>query len=74
MMKAQSVGDAFCIDLDMVELETAIKAMKAKGAPRKDDIPPPILKNQAPTGKQELLEILNDSFGSTAVPPAGDTP
>ena len=61
-MKTNSVDAESCKDFDMVELEGALKAMKSKGAPGKDDVPPSFLKNLGPRGKQELLAILNESL------------
>ncbi len=67
-MKLQGADDESCCDFDMKELDNALKKMKTKGAPGKDDIPPSFLKNIGPLAKKELLDILNTSFRTSLVP------
>ena len=57
-----------CNDFSLAEMETALKFMKTKGAPGSDDIPPSFLKNLGPKASQKLLDILNESFRTGAVP------
>ncbi len=46
----------------MEEPDEAIFQMRAKGAPKPDDIPPTFLKALGPRARQELLDIFNLSF------------
>lgn len=57
-----------CRDFDLKELDGALKAMKTKGAPGADDIPPSFLKNLGPLATEELLNILNTSFRTGEIP------
>ena len=67
-MRTQTADGESCKEFDLVEMDVALKAMKTKGAPRKDDIPPPFLKNLGPVARQELLDLLNLSFTTSIVP------
>ena len=57
-----------CAAFSMFELDQAIQSMRGKGAAGPDDIPPAFLKSLGPCGKQELLNIFNQSLGSEMCP------
>ena len=60
--------DPECKLFSMLELKSAIRKMKRKGAPGDDDIPPPFLKELGPKALKELLDICNASFLHADVP------
>ena len=62
--------ESSCRDFSMYELEQAIQSMRKKGAAGPDDIPPSFLKALGPHGRQELLDIINQSWRSAECPQA----
>ena len=68
MLYSTGPDDESCRDFSLDEMETALKFMKTKGAPGKDDIPPSFLKNLGPKANQKLLDLLNESFRTGKVP------
>ena len=70
LLGMHTANDESTIEFDMVELETALKKMRLKGAPGGDDIPPSFLKALGPLAKVELLGIFNQSFSEGYTPQA----
>ena len=68
MLQTPTVDDENGAPLTMDELDKALAAMKAKGAPGPDDIPPTFLKALGPIAKAELLDIFNESLLYANVP------
>ena len=64
----QDLQNTNCRDFSMSELERAISSIKKKGAAGPDDIPPTFLKSLGYRGKQELLNIINQSFRTSVCP------
>lgn len=64
----KTVEEECCNKFSLKELNAAIKKMKLKGAPGRDDIPPSFLKNLGPGATEELLSILNHSFQTASIP------
>ena len=59
---------AACKQITMVELCSAIKRQKGKGACGADDIPPSFLKNLPDNALEELLAIFNLSLSNADIP------
>jgi ribonuclease HI len=62
--------ESSCREFSMFELDQAIQLMRKKGAAGPDDIPPTFLKALGPHGKQELLDIINQSWTTGDCPQA----
>ena len=67
-LQTPTVDDESAAPFTMEDLEKALAAMRVKGAPGPDDIPPSFLKALGPAAKAELLEIFNESMQYANVP------
>ena len=68
MLNSKTVDDQSCRPFTMTELKTAIRKMKARGAPGADDIPPAFIKALGPNALEALLSIFNESFDGADIP------
>ena len=70
MLNSSSVDSKECRPFTMSELKTAIRKMKARGAPGADDIPPSFIKALGPIALSILLDLYNDSYDGAEIPQA----
>ncbi len=67
-LQLPTAAESCCSPFTIRELDTAIHAMRSKGAASRDDIPSTFLTALGSIAKAESLSIFNESFSKSVVP------